>query len=50
MFTRPFQQWTDELLRWNPRDYGGVDNVRLPPDKIWTPDIILYNKWEFVAS
>jgi len=37
------QQWKDILLAWNPNDYGGVSTVRVPPDKIWTPDIVLYN-------
>ena len=35
--------WNDVLLRWDPEDYGGVDHVRVPADKIWTPDIVLYN-------
>jgi len=37
------QTWNDTLLRWNPALFGGVENVRVPIDKIWTPDIVLYN-------
>jgi len=31
------------LLRWNPADYGGLQNVRVPIGEIWTPDVVLYN-------
>jgi len=40
---RRVQQWKDILLAWEPNDYGGVNTVRVPPSKIWTPDIVLYN-------
>jgi hypothetical protein len=35
--------WHDMLLRWNPNDFGGVDEVRVPSNKVWIPDIVLYN-------
>ncbi|KAH3862136.1 neuronal acetylcholine receptor subunit alpha-10-like [Dreissena polymorpha] len=35
--------WIDEFLRWNPDDYEGVTEIRIPSDLIWTPDIKLYN-------
>ncbi|XP_067672594.1 neuronal acetylcholine receptor subunit alpha-2-like [Haliotis asinina] len=35
--------WYDEYLKWNPAEWGGVNKVRIPPSKIWTPDIRLYN-------
>ncbi|ESO11351.1 hypothetical protein HELRODRAFT_128626, partial [Helobdella robusta] len=35
--------WTDIYMRWDPTQYGGVDYVRVPTHKIWTPDIVLYN-------
>ena len=25
-------------------DFGGVRNIRLPFQKVWRPDVILYNK------
>lgn len=37
------QEWNDALLRWNPKDFGGVEMIRIPCDKIWLPDIVLYN-------
>eukprot|EP00095_Tigriopus_kingsejongensis_P005542 snap_masked-scaffold131_size323982-processed-gene-0.6 protein:Tk05542 transcript:snap_masked-scaffold131_size323982-processed-gene-0.6-mRNA-1 annotation:"truncated nicotinic acetylcholine receptor subunit a6" len=36
-------RWKDYALMWEPKEYGGVYDVRLPPDKIWTPDILLTN-------
>lgn len=39
-----FQEWNDELLRWNPDDFAGIQSIRIPCDLIWIPDIVLYNK------
>ncbi|XP_060602422.1 neuronal acetylcholine receptor subunit alpha-10-like isoform X2 [Ruditapes philippinarum] len=36
-------KWIDEFLRWDPDDYQGVKEIRIPSDQIWTPDIKLYN-------
>uniref|UniRef100_A0A671NVC7 Neuronal acetylcholine receptor subunit alpha-3-like n=1 Tax=Sinocyclocheilus anshuiensis TaxID=1608454 RepID=A0A671NVC7_9TELE len=30
-------------LRWDPKDFGGVEFIRVPSKKIWKPDIVLYN-------
>ena len=38
------QEWRDELLTWNPADFGGLQRIRIPCDLIWLPDIVLYNK------
>lgn len=35
--------WRDNGLKWNPKDYGGLEYIHLPVAKIWTPDIVLYN-------
>ncbi|XP_059207420.1 neuronal acetylcholine receptor subunit alpha-3 [Centropristis striata] len=35
--------WNDYKLRWNPRDFGGVEFIRVPSNRIWKPDIVLYN-------
>ncbi|XP_053156607.1 neuronal acetylcholine receptor subunit alpha-6 [Hemicordylus capensis] len=35
--------WNDYKLRWNPLEYDGIEFVRVPADKIWKPDIVLYN-------
>ncbi|XP_066584590.1 acetylcholine receptor subunit beta-like 1 [Prorops nasuta] len=35
--------WTDYQLQWDEADYGGIGVLRLPPDKVWKPDIVLFN-------
>ena len=35
--------WTDELLKWDPSDYGGLDQIHVPSHKIWRPDVLVYN-------
>ncbi|KTG07274.1 hypothetical protein cypCar_00020678 [Cyprinus carpio] len=35
--------WNDYKLRWDPKDFGGVEFIRVPSKKIWKPDIVLYN-------
>ncbi|CAF1234600.1 unnamed protein product [Adineta ricciae] len=37
------QEWRDELLTWNPSDFGGMKKIRIPCRYIWLPDIVLYN-------
>lgn len=32
-------------LRWNPDDYLGITTIRIPSDRIWLPDIVLYDKY-----
>lgn len=39
------QQWQDRKLVWNPAEWGGIKKIHVPSDQIWTPDILLYNKW-----
>ncbi|XP_006817844.1 neuronal acetylcholine receptor subunit beta-2-like [Saccoglossus kowalevskii] len=36
-------QWIDEFMRWNPDDYGGIDNIKVPSTDIWLPDVVLYD-------
>ncbi|CAM1294855.1 CHRNA9 (predicted) [Pycnogonum litorale] len=35
--------WIDNNLRWNESDFGGISVIRIPAEKVWKPDIILYN-------
>jgi len=35
--------WKDYQLTWDDADYGGINVLRLPPDKVWKPDIVLFN-------
>nr|XP_050855690.1 acetylcholine receptor subunit alpha-type acr-16 isoform X4 [Vespula vulgaris] len=35
--------WNDYNLQWNQSDYGGVKDVHITPNKVWRPDILMYN-------
>lgn len=35
--------WMDQNLHWDPTDYGNITTLRIPPDKIWRPDVLMYN-------
>uniref|UniRef100_A0A3B3CME3 Cholinergic receptor nicotinic alpha 6 subunit n=1 Tax=Oryzias melastigma TaxID=30732 RepID=A0A3B3CME3_ORYME len=35
--------WNDYKLRWTPAEYDGIEFIRVPSNKIWRPDIVLYN-------
>ncbi|EDX17407.1 GD16120 [Drosophila simulans] len=37
------QSWYDYKLKWEPKEYGGVEMLHVPSDHIWRPDIVLYN-------
>ncbi|XP_071948495.1 neuronal acetylcholine receptor subunit alpha-10-like isoform X2 [Antedon mediterranea] len=36
-------RWIDEYLRWDPEDYNGVFNFKTSNEKVWMPDLWLYN-------
>ncbi|KOX74146.1 Neuronal acetylcholine receptor subunit alpha-7 [Melipona quadrifasciata] len=38
-----FQEWMDYNLQWNESEYGGVKDLRITPNKLWKPDILMYN-------
>jgi len=45
------QEWLDYKLIWNPDLYNGVDRLYVPAEKIWLPDIVLYNKYvNFISN
>ncbi|XP_068177578.1 neuronal acetylcholine receptor subunit alpha-3-like [Antennarius striatus] len=35
--------WNDYKLRWVPAEFDGIQFIRVPSNKIWRPDIVLYN-------
>uniref|UniRef100_A0A7I5E6A2 Neurotransmitter-gated ion-channel ligand binding domain protein n=1 Tax=Haemonchus contortus TaxID=6289 RepID=A0A7I5E6A2_HAECO len=39
----PTMRWNDYQMRWDPRFYGNIETIRVPPDKVWLPDIVLFN-------
>ncbi|XP_012562789.1 neuronal acetylcholine receptor subunit alpha-10 isoform X1 [Hydra vulgaris] len=38
--------WNDPYLTWNSSEWEGITNIAVTPDKIWKPDITLYNNAE----
>ena len=38
------QSWMDYQLAWDPSDYGGITVIRILSEKVWKPDIVLFNK------
>jgi len=36
--------WMDFRLKWDPDMYGGIDTVKIPASKLWTPDIEIYTE------
>lgn len=42
------QIWNDYKLRWIPAEFDGIEFIRVPSNKIWRPDIVLYNKWDWL--
>ncbi|KAI5744958.1 hypothetical protein M8J76_006960 [Diaphorina citri] len=42
---RPYyvREWNDVNLRWNSSEYGGIKDLRIPPHRIWKPDVLMYN-------
>ncbi|KAM5228821.1 acetylcholine receptor subunit delta isoform 1-T1 [Ctenodactylus gundi] len=35
--------WTDSRLQWNASEFGNISVLRLPPDMVWVPEIVLEN-------
>lgn len=38
------QVWTDHHLKWNASEFAGIQVIRVPYNRVWRPDTILYNK------
>ncbi|XP_055598062.1 neuronal acetylcholine receptor subunit alpha-7 isoform X5 [Uranotaenia lowii] len=36
-------EWNDYNLRWNESEYGQVRDLRITPNKLWKPDVLMYN-------
>jgi len=36
--------WVDTNLRWNTSEFGNVRDLRIPPNRIWKPDVLMYNR------
>lgn len=38
------QEWNDYNLQWNKSEYPGVKDLRITPNKLWKPDVLMYNR------
>ena len=41
-----YLEWTDEFLRWNPADFGGVQTITMQLANVWYPIILHVNSAE----
>lgn len=35
--------WIDEFLTWDPSNYSGVHTINVERNKVWKPEVVLYN-------
>ncbi|XP_006818017.2 neuronal acetylcholine receptor subunit alpha-10-like [Saccoglossus kowalevskii] len=42
------QWWDDEMMRWDPDQYDGINQIRIPASDLWMPDVTLYNNADTV--
>lgn len=38
------QEWSDINMKWNKSEYGNIEDIRMPPSKLWKPDVLMYNR------
>ncbi|CAC5387976.1 unnamed protein product [Mytilus coruscus] len=36
-------EWKDDRLKWITSDYGNIDNIFVPENKVWHPDLVVLN-------
>ncbi|XP_014203486.1 acetylcholine receptor subunit alpha-type acr-16 [Copidosoma floridanum] len=36
-------EWNDVNMMWDPSKYGNVRDLRIPPHRLWKPDVLMYN-------
>jgi len=39
--------WQDDRLTWNPEDYHGKTEIRIPAQMLWVPDLEFYNTLDY---
>ncbi|CEF65117.1 GH10531p [Strongyloides ratti] len=35
--------WNDCQFNWDPKNYGGIESLRVANDRVWLPEIVLFN-------
>uniref|UniRef100_A0A3Q1ERD6 Acetylcholine receptor subunit beta n=1 Tax=Acanthochromis polyacanthus TaxID=80966 RepID=A0A3Q1ERD6_9TELE len=43
-------EWTDYRLSWKPKQFDGIEVLRIPAVKVWLPDIVLINNNDGVLN
>lgn len=38
------QTWNDRSLTWDPEQFRQIEKLNIPIKKLWTPDIVVFNK------
>ncbi len=38
------QEWYDEILKWDPKEWGNTEKLMVPAEHMWTPDVALGNR------
>jgi len=41
---RVHKKWNDFQLSWQPEHYGNVNKTRVPINKLWVPDVAIFNR------
>ena len=40
-------EWTDSKIKWRPRDFGNLNEIQIPKNKVWTPAFIVSTPFDF---
>ncbi|XP_044125224.1 5-hydroxytryptamine receptor 3A-like [Bufo gargarizans] len=39
--------WTNEFIKWDPKDYCNISNILVPDMNFWVPDLYIYEMTEY---
>lgn len=37
----PLQRWHNEFISWDPDQFCGINNISLPTEALWQPDLTI---------
>lgn len=43
-------KWKDPRFTWSPAEYEGLETIHLPNEKIWKPDLEVYNSYGLLSK
>jgi hypothetical protein len=41
----PAQVWNDPRLSWNSSEHSNITEIQLPAKVLWTPDVVVFNRY-----